>query len=871
MNYTQRSSGQETASSILRIDNETYAELISEDENNYIFNIRFKLYLLTRNEIRVISDYDRVEITVKRKESNETASTTQFSNFTSANSLKKVNPVQTSTSFGAYGPNNNNNNKGSLISKLTPKVSDRLYAGLKILKDAEIKESFIAKESKQVNSGNDSTNTLFRVTELFQPTHKEADIKYKSTGIDPAAIIERINRDVCSITTPVQDKALHFINGSNINNYPELASADPGIKKPSLYYDMINYYIKDIQKSPSEDSMTWYLRREVYKNLDSIELMQEIKINKGNRNSILSVKFDLFKLGLIAPEETLVIDLLLSKHVEAWRYISTPPRAVIHDNGGSHRYKLSTDYEDASDGKRAVSFNIYRKTIDQLGNATPYTLLGNIANAGGLTDFNFNTISNLSIIRVIPVDSQSKEANIFTDVVVGPGHDVIGKIAILPYHLGGNTIKVEIHNVPSSANSLWLMRRDCVADDKFSLVSLQTFTSKPSPVLTIADNSVIMGRAYEYQVIATSSSPPYQQSLSRIANIKSVISDDIVKDISVNITNQTIKNINNNKIISFKLETIVSESENERITNFLKAQLGEELYKQFLDPSNNISSPIDHSLDGITKYKNLFLHEVIRTNLNTGDRETFELISDGVFEDKQETRSIKSIKPINPLFEYKYQVLTYKKNPIEIFKNFVAYGKTDDGKEWFYRPYKWKNPKIRLGALYDEDESGMPIIPEYENLTAESYGLTATYAVNGSAQYTELNEVLTDRIDPNTIKISWGFDSSNSNLYDSFVVMKVVNGNRSLIGVTQKNYIYHELDGKVDLGTIYYIVVPIMAEFDIGKSSYSNSVYVSPELLTERHAVDITNNNRLNSRINNINIESNNIASQQQRGYTNSS
>lgn len=864
MNYTQRSLGQETASSIassiLRINKETYAELVGEDGNNYNFTIRFSLS--TTNNKKSISDYDRVVITVNRKESNEIASTTPHSNFTSSNLLKKVNPPQ----FGV------NNNGSSLVPKLTPKVADKLYAGLKILANSTVEEIFIAKESVPVNSGTDSTNNLFRITELFSPPYKDADIKYARTGIDPTSTIERINREACSITAPAQDKYLSHINGLNINNYEELSSAaPPGERKPSLHYEMINYYIKDVEKSPSENSMTWFSRREVNQRLDAIELMQNISIKKGNRNSILSVKFELFKLGSTSPEETVLADLLLAKHVEAFTYIATTPRAVIH-NISPHVHKLSTGCTDSSDGQRTKSFNIYRKTINQLGNVTPYVMLGNIENSD-TPEFNFTTTDKLSVIRVIPVDSQNKEANIFTDVVVGPGHDVIGQIAILPYHRGRNSIIVEIHNIPSSANSLWLMRRDATAADAFSLISLQTFTSSPSPVLTIADNSVIMGRVYEYQVIATSSSPPYQQSHSQIASIKSVISDDIVKDINVKITNQTIKNINNNKSISFNLETIVAESENERITNFLKNQLGEELYKQFLDPGNNTSSAIAANLDGIPKYKNLFLHEVIRTNLNTGDRETFELVSDGVFEDKQETRSIKGIQPINPLFEYKYQVFTYKKNPIELFKNFIAHG-TTDGKEWFYRPYKWNNPKIRLGALYDEDATGMPVIPEYDNLTAESYGLTATYEIMGSAQYTELNEVLTDRIDPNTIKVSWSFDSSNSNLYDSFVVMKVVNGNRSLIGVTQQNYIYHELNGRVDLGTIYYIVVPIMTEFDIGKAAYSNSVYVSPDLLTERHQLNITadsNNNRLNTRINNINIELNNIASQQQRGYGSSS
>jgi hypothetical protein len=63
--------------------------------------------------------------------------------------------------------------------------------------------------------------------------------------------------------------------------------------------------------------------------------------------------------------------------------------------------------------------------------------------------------------------------------------------------------------------------------------------------------------------------------------------------------------------------------------------------------------------------------------------------------------------------------------------------------------------------------------------------------------------------------------------------MKVVNGTRSFVGRTYKNYIYHELDER-DLGTVYYIIVPIMSEFDIGEAAFSNDVLVEPDGLTAK-------------------------------------
>jgi hypothetical protein len=63
--------------------------------------------------------------------------------------------------------------------------------------------------------------------------------------------------------------------------------------------------------------------------------------------------------------------------------------------------------------------------------------------------------------------------------------------------------------------------------------------------------------------------------------------------------------------------------------------------------------------------------------------------------------------------------------------------------------------------------------------------------------------------------------------------MKVVNGVRSFVGKTQKNYIYHEISEN-DIGSVYYIIIPIMSEFDIGKEAFSNDLLISPEGITKK-------------------------------------
>ena len=444
-------------------------------------------------------------------------------------------------------------------------------------------------------------------------------------------------------------------------------------------------------------------------------------------------------------------------------------------------------------------------------------------------------------MRVVPIDVKNKESHLFTNIVVGPGYKSIGVLTILPSHFGQNQIRVDVFNIPKDTANLTLYRRDCTDNPDSSFVPVGTMRGqKGNSSAAFFDNDVSVARTYEYYVVALSLSKNTKEEIPNISNYvmfknsPSKASDQAVKVSLSDITSS--QNASGYLDVSFKITTTISNSENQRITDTLKSQLGE-LYEQYLNPANNSSSPLGDGAAGVPVYTDLFFHEVVRTNLNTGERETFELVPDGNFEDKQEAQKIFNIKAINPLHAYRYHVFTYKKNPIELFKKFVARGIDSHGKEWFYLPYKWRNPSAKLGKLYPDDKSGIPVIDAYESFTSESFGLTASHHIDGSTQYTSITQINADRIDRNTVKINWKFqgvsEMNRVNLYDSFVVMKVVNGVRSLVGRTHENFIYHELSTK-DLGTIYYIIVPIMAEFDIDEPGYSNSILIDPEGLTPK-------------------------------------
>lgn len=853
MNLFQRPPVTDLSSTLFRVDTETFAELVQQTDQFYIFNFNFRLAVSSgRKNLR---EYSKVVITVKEKNTETNLTNSPNSNFSNNN------VVQTRNSISQFKQNNLLNsvkpNNGLTTPKVSEKVANKLYSGLKLIQDIQAKEDYIDRVEIPLSSYIQNLDYNYNYLELFStanrplrgdsrrrdvsilnnstdPNNQTSSIVNDASKISPINLIERINAELCDVTLPISDPEISQLTSESYLDNPKLRMNEIKKGRPALFYDIVKYYLNDIKGSEQEEAKTWYQTRVVTKPLDNVEVTQTVNIKKSNKNQSLFVKLDLYKVNSNIIDETFTCDLDLSPHVEAFESITLPPSVTASQVPGTHLLNLTiTDTELPG---RVQGFNVYSKSILETGAVSDYVKIADLKNNSN-NQLTFVLDFPLAVIRVVPVDSQNKESAVYTNLVVGNGYKVIGNLTIAPFHFGKNEIKVEVFNVPKDAVYLYLHRRDCTdnKDNSFNLILAQKL-SGGNVNISLIDSDVEIGKTYEYYCICSNASLdsnieiPVISNYVMFRNIKSSIAD---RSIDVTLGNATAQYQQDAYSISFDLKTEISKLENEKITQTLKEQIGE-LYDQYLNPANNINSPLGDDSKGIPRYSDLFFHEIARTNLNTSERETFEIVSDGTFIDGPESQRVFNIKPINPQHSYLYQVFTYKKNPIELFKKFVAWGIDDKGKEWFYLPYKWRNAAVKLGKLYPDDDTGTPVIDMYENFTAESYGLTATHRIESTRDYTSLTQITANRIDRNTVKVSWSSSTDRSEIYDSFVVMKVVNGVRSFVGRTQKNYIYHELNAYSDLGTIYYIIVPIMSDFDIDDPGYSNSIFISTQGLSPR-------------------------------------
>jgi len=868
----------EKKSSILRVDPDLFAELIDLDENgNYKFKFKFKLNL--RNKKKDPRGYSKVAITVRRDEDPKTSLANISNKFKSSqiassgievNPIKKLETVNNKVDIRAIKPKN-----GASISKLPGKVQDKLYSGLQLIKDLNEKEEFIAQEFVNFNiDGSSATldkfiNSIFSFYELTTPafkkdillnrsifesqiTHARSNIDFQDRDnvrkigpdrIDPTDLIERINLEHIEPSDPADDEDTKLLNNKSYFLSPDLRRNVVSKGKSGLLYDLAEYFIDDVAPHPREDSLARYEAQRVAKTLKEAEFSSDILVPDEYKRSKLSVRFDLYNEETNAVDETITMDLSMVSHVEAYESLKNYPKVKVtqlqappfsKSSTGKNRYVVKIG---GSPDRRISGYNLYLKSVTKTGAVSPYRNVGFISSSGDMTEV-ITTKSPLSVLRVVPVDRRNRESNLFTNTVIGPGHDVIGNLTILPSHFGkSNLVKVEVINIPKNAVSISLFKRDCSEnpDSNFFLYDTSKAVSGQTSY-TFVDKLSRADRTYEYYAVVSTTSAKNKEVpvISNYVMYKNAPSISELKAINVTLTNPEFRAGSTGLYeIAFQIKTDVSTTENQRITDTLKNQLGE-LYDQFLNPQANSSSPLGDS-KGIPQYNDLFFHEIVRTNLNTGERETFDLVGEGIFIDGETSQKNSNVKAIVPFFSYHYQVFTFKKNPIELFKKYIAKGTDLRGREWFYLPYKWVNSQAKSGRLYPDDKNGVPVIDAYESFTSEAYGLTASYRSTGSAQFTSLTQIVADRIDRNTVKISWQFEGASelnkSNLYDCFVVLKVVNGVRSFVGRSFKQFIYHELNSE-DLGTVYYIIVPIMSEFDIDEPGYSNVLVIDPDGLT---------------------------------------
>jgi len=828
---------------LMSVEDNNFFEIVGTTKASYgpndvrtYYNSEVKVKIKKSSGTKNINDFSKVVVSIRRKplaigQTRVSLPENALQDFSASSQTSSEVPQQINTAYL-------NSTFGLSFPPLPSSLEKKLYSGMQIVQDAGKREEIVATKDITISLSTEELNQFYNVPSLVETASSpQRSSSPPYVEIDPSNLLQKINRELTDITEPVTEENLSSLSSPTVPSVIEAYTTNTLKKRSrSLYGGIVKYYLDDVARRPDEDSIKNYSTSSVIRQLTDFEFTTTLKINKTLKSEALEVVYQLYRIQSNVPEETIVKPLDLKRHTEAFESIQNPP-IVSYTSvlSGFIRSGFITIVDKEQRGKVA-SFKVYSKDITPSGETTSYVLIDEIANNDQILSAGISPNSNLSVIRVVPVASNGEESNVFTNIMIGPGHSSTGNLSIVckPIPSDAPRVEVTVYNIPKEAQRLTLFRRvvsegslgnDFSADASLDLGAdnnnTGNFTSK------ITDPNPAQYTEYFVQVDL-----PYSEKLnSEVVLTQNTRVSQQTSGVDVRLTELKKISEGNDYKVSFKLETVVLPNENARVVELLRSRPElKEIYDSLQSPANQSSSGAATPSYEKPIYANLYVHEVVRTDLNTGERSVFDIISDGTFIDDRNTRSKKNINDINPQHAYAYQVFTYEKDPITLLRRYVLSVKDSESKTYYYVPYKWNNPSINgYRTMPATDSEDLPILSEYSNFTAKPLGEKNLVTIQGSGEFASVTRVIATRIDRNTNRIDWDFDISNySSVYDSFVVMKVVNGYRSFVGRTKNNYIYHELSSR-DLGSIYYTVVPITSEFDIDTPAHSEPIVLRPD------------------------------------------
>ena len=833
-----------TFNNFLVVKDSNYVELVSKlfssAGTDYRFDANFylKSSIFSLNGQNLTSDYQKVVITVKKRASDRTFS---------SNLLKTVqdslSSVPTSPPSSAINANSLNRNYGFSLQSYRDSVENRVYSGLQIVADAGQQNSDVISR-QEVSLSIDTTTlskpylvtSLVRDTSDYQPTVNSDPL----FPLEDTDLIEDVNYELTDVTESVYDNYSSNepirspVNHLLIDAYSILLGKRPN----SLYAAMTKYYLDTVGRSTNETNFERYVKTNIGKQLEEIDFSATFRISSDLQSEVFDIVFELYKKDTNLPVETVVKVLDVQKHVDAFESIQYPPIVSCLPTPSSVFLSITDDQRNSKvtslDSQNVRKFNIYAKDIRQDKSVSSYRFLGEIQNSAGVNSFSFIPTSSVTVVRAVPVDNLGRESNLYTNVLTGESYEVIGTPTLICKPSQDCNHTLIVRNIPKDSSKCSLKKRRNNTEPYVVIDSADLTTNSDTETIEFIDddNPPSPGTGPQSYVdyvaeIELSSGTRVITNEVLQRNVAGTVPDN---NVSVKLEEFKALSVGNDYEVSFKLTTRVTQSENQRIIDTFKNNPQyREIYEQLSNASNTAAQGTGTSTpDQPTLYNSLYVHEVIRTDLNTGERATFDLLTDGTFTDDADSRSIYGISPINPYHEYLYQVITYVKDPLTLFRKYVK-KVTVDGHSYYYLPYKWDNTAFSPN-MPERDEEDLPIISAADNFRTNPIGQTAEITLRGLLDFAKITEVITDRIDRNTIKITWNFDVADYSLYyDSFVVMKNVNMNsgftRSFIGRTRLNYMYHEIDEGV-LGSVYYTIVPVTQEFDIDDAAHSDIVKI---------------------------------------------
>jgi len=608
---------------------------------------------------------------------------------------------------------------------------------------------------------------------------------------------------------------------------------------------IFDYLMYDVTPASSTevDQMTFFIPQKNTRKVNRVEIPFIITIPYIYSDSQMVAKLDLYT-DQDFPEESVNVNFDMSKLVSRYQIISEDISLtsgnILNDYFSGGLYSVSYSFPSLSiDAKKITGYNVYTKSLEGPGEFTLFTTLG--PTLQGTFTVNTGLDKAAAVVRVIPLTVEG-ESHTFSDIVIGKKqYDSHQPLTLYIDQESKDSIVIKVKGISTSASVLRLFRRNCTITPHLKFDEYHYIIPNSSD-LSLKDFNVKPGEFYEYyaqvedvsgNIIQKSSVVPFEVLI--IANNKH---DIVVKDVKAD-TNLVSFAIN----ASFVDANNISTSLFNELKNYFSSTVNSDNVSETASQpilQNVISDSLIYVVKRIDKFtsqvatfppliqKSISQSGIVGTQ-NAARNNSADLYFDNLLFEDSVNKNYNNIPALVSGREYIYQIYAYVRNSLTTTPNFFITG-NNRGKNWFYMPMKWHDPKVvNTGILYPDDISGKPKMSESEIIYASPLGLVSSVEITipGPIKNLQLNPIA-EKLGRSMVSVTWNLKQSDSP-YDSFVVFKIVNGKKYLLGRTCKNYIYH-MTSEEDLGTVYYQVTPLTSDYTFEQSYYSNSVFLTQDM-----------------------------------------
>lgn len=792
---------------ILTLDSEALPEII--DINDQFFTLKVFYSLILNNSTKNPLQYTKVKLTfISQQQNFQSANVKEYSEDFSSTSVKR-NIAGKKYQINSTTSNFSQNSSFKKVFSVKPRISPASQAKYDVY--SKLIDNFSNKPgeinsiaSKSILIGDKIVKALkeqVHFTDLVLPDFVSIyqEKRYSnSQGVTFQDFKNELVRENLSISQIVFN---HINDSINFDSH--------------FSRQLIDSVLQSNRSQVNNQSLDYYVKQRSARYLDTLTLSDTIKLpirllQEGNI---------FLKLSLLTgnnpntEDETLTSSINLTTCLEAYYNNLQSINANVsktHVDNLVNSVSISPLLSVADENK-IQGFNLYIKNFSS-SNKEKFSFVKSMAKNEVYTEF-FDTISNYqAVYRLKPVTAFG-ESNIFSDVLFSTLPNQIGQTrkSLIFYARQININNIELNLRFSNAqnvNKLKVYRRDCTNSPDAEFIDIITVNTIPANTIVLNDAIILPGHFYEYYIeVFDVNNSLLDITLPQVVEVKYINLDTYSVELSDTITN--------NDSIQFNIGT-TKLKKNSKI-DFLKA---EENKLTVVQSTQQISTEEKD-------FEETVYHKVTRIDNSSGQRESFDITTNGTFVDNQETQTQSGITPLISGRLYTYEVESYKRNPVNLTKRFLSTGTTDRGKQWFYSPSKWKSPNvINTGILQSDDDS------EFirDLFMSDFIGITSVQNIkfNTADNGVLAQSVDVERLTRNMIKILW---SSEKDAFDCFIVSKVVNGKKFIVGTTSESYMYHNINFDSDIGTIYYEIIPVKNDYTLGDSITSNSFLISPDIV----------------------------------------